>query len=272
MVPLYTTYLIDLDGVVYRGESLLPGASAFIRWLDAHHKKYLFLTNNSFASEAQVLAKLLRLGVQTDETHVLGAAQAAVQYIAHRFPGACVSVVGEEPLLDLLDAFGLKVAAPSASGADVLLVGLDRAFDYQKLRSAIHVVQAGATFIAINRDPLLPVAGTLIPGTGTIVAAIETGSGVTPEVIGKPEPRLLDEAMRKLESTPDETVMIGDNLGVDILAGQKAGTHTLLVLSGKDTRASLAKSSIQPDSVYADLAALLSDLESSQGEQTALPG
>ena len=88
MLLPYTTYLIDLDGVVYRGETLVPGAREFITWLDTQHKKYLFLTNNSFASETQVIAKLARLGITTDKSHVLGAGQAAVQHIAHRFPTA----------------------------------------------------------------------------------------------------------------------------------------------------------------------------------------
>jgi HAD superfamily hydrolase (TIGR01457 family) len=260
MLPPYTTYLIDLDGVVYRGEELIPGAKEFIHWLDAKHKKYLFLTNNSFSSENQVISKLARLGIASSPAHVLGAGQAAVQNVARRFPGANVFVVGEPPLIEMVRDHGLKVATLKDQQIDVVLVGLDRTFDYQKLTKAVLAVRAGATFIVVNRDPLLPVAGGLIAGCGAMVAAIEAGSEVKPEVVGKPEPTLLWEAMRTLESQPDDTVMIGDNLGVDILAGQAAGTHTLFVLSGKDTRASLAKSAIHPDHVYENLAAVLIDL------------
>src|SRR5438132_11868780 len=99
MLP-YTTYLIDLDGVIYRGNELLPGAKEFIDWLETNHKKYLFLTNNSFASETQVLEKLVRLGITTGTTHLLGAGQAAVQNIARRLPGCLVYLVGEQPLRD----------------------------------------------------------------------------------------------------------------------------------------------------------------------------
>lgn len=254
----YTTYLIDLDGVVYRGEALLPGAREFMAWLDANQKKYLFLTNNSFASELQVVAKLQRLGIQASANHVLGAGQAAVQYIAHRFPNSTVYVIGEQPLIDMVYEHKLKVAGPTSDKIDVVLVGLDRRFDYQKLTTAVLAIRAGAAFIAINRDALLPIAGGLTAGCGTMVAAIEAGSEVKPEVIGKPQPTLVQEAMRSLNSTPDETVMIGDNLAIDILAGQAAGTHTLLVLSGKDTQESLQRSSIKPEHVYADLAAILS--------------
>jgi len=255
-----TTYLIDLDGVIYRGETLVPGAKEFVDWLDARHKKYLFLTNNSFASEQQVVDKLARLGIVTDPTHVLGAARAAVQHIAHRLPGAMVYIIGEAPLFEMVRNHDLKVANPDWQGVNAVLVGLDRSFDYKKLNDAVQALKKGAIFIAINRDPLLPIAGSLVAGCGAMVAAIEASSEVSPEVIGKPEPALLQEALLRLQSSAAETVMIGDNLGVDIKAGIAAGTHTMLVFSGKDTPESLAKSSLRPDYIYADLAAVMQEL------------
>ncbi|HLX56623.1 MAG TPA: HAD-IIA family hydrolase [Ktedonobacteraceae bacterium] len=261
MLP-YTTYLIDLDGVIYRGNELLPGANEFLAWLEADHKKYLFLTNNSFATGVQVLAKLTRLGITTDAAHLLTAGQAAVQNIARRFPKGVVYVVGEQPLMELVEAQGLSVAPLDSDEAAAVLVGLDRDFDYAKLTSAMNAVRAGAAFVTINRDPVLPVQGGFIPGTGSLAAAIEASSGVSPEVVGKPEPMLLYEAMHLLDSQPDETVMIGDGLNVDILAGKNAGTHTLLVLSGSTSRADLAASSIQPDHVFDDLAAVMKNAAS----------
>ncbi|GAC1379534.1 MAG: 5' nucleotidase NucF [Ktedonobacteraceae bacterium] len=260
MLP-YTTYLIDLDGVIYRGNELLPGAKEFVVWLQTHDKKFLFLTNNSFASATQVLEKLTHLGISTDTTHLLGAGQAAVQSIARRFPHAIIYLIGEQPLKDLLHAHQLQVADTGTYKADVVLVGLDRQFDYKKLTDAVLAIRAGAHFITINRDALLPVAGGFLPGCGTMAAAIEAGSGITPEVVGKPEPTLLEEAMRMLKSTPDETVMIGDGLAVDILGGKAAGTHTLLVLSGKDSREEAMQSSIKPDHIYQDIAAVVAELE-----------
>jgi len=259
MLP-YSTYLIDLDGVIYRGNELLPGAREFIDWLETHRKKYLFLTNNSFASETQVLEKLERLGIATDRAHLLSAGEAAVQNIARRFPQALVYVVGEPPLNDLAQQYQLRIAALDAVEAEVVLVGLDRHFDYQKLTGAVLSIRAGAHFIAINRDALLPIAGGFVPGCGTMVAAIEAGSGTAPEVVGKPEPTLLQEAMHLLHSQPEETVMIGDGLDVDIQGGKAAGTHTLLVLSGKDGREDVAKSSIKPDQIYQDVAAIVAEL------------
>src|SRR5205085_2019187 len=264
MLP-YTTYLIDLDGVIYRGNELLPGAKEFTAWLDANQKKYIFLTNNSFATGAQILAKLAHLGIVTDDPHLLTAGQAAVQNIGRRFPKGVVYVVGEQPLMELVTAQGLQVANVDAQVADAVLVGLDRTFDFAKLTSAISATRSGAFFITINRDPLLPVAGGFLPGCGTLAAAIEAGSGITPEVVGKPEPMLLQEAMHKLNSQPDETVMIGDSLTVDVLGGHNAGTHTLLVLSGNSSREDLEKSSIKPDHVYEDLATLMEEMAKSVG-------
>jgi len=259
MLP-YTTYLIDLDGVIYRGNELLHGAKDFISWLETNHKKYLFLTNNSFATATQIRAKLERLGIATDNAHLLTAGQAAVQNIARRMPQGVVYVVGEQPLIDLVESNGLKAASIDAQEADAVLVGLDRDFDYTVMTCAMNAVRSGALFVTINRDPVLPIAGGFIPGCGALTAAIETASGVTPEVVGKPEPMLLQEAMHMLNSQPEETVMIGDGLQVDILAGRNAGTHTLLVLSGSSSREDLEKSLIKPDHVYEDLADLMKDL------------
>ena len=261
MLPSYTTYLIDLDGVVYRGETLVPGAKEFVDWLELTGKKYLFLTNNSFASEQQVLDKLIGLGIDTSLEHVLGAGQAAVKQIARRFPNGTIHLIGERPLYDIAHEHNLKLADTQEEHVDAVLVGLDRQFTYEKLTAAVQAVRNGAAFIAINRDPLLPMADGFIAGTGTMVAAIEAGSSIMPEVIGKPQPGLLVEAMQTLGSQPEETVMIGDGLEVDILAGKSAGTHTLLVLSGRASRETLERSTIQPDHVYENLAAVLQDVQ-----------
>ncbi|HEY0756995.1 MAG TPA: HAD-IIA family hydrolase [Ktedonobacteraceae bacterium] len=259
MLP-YTTYLVDLDGVVYRGNDLLPGASEFIAWLASNQKKYLFLTNNSFATGTQILNKLARLGVATDGAHLLTAGQAAVQNIARRVPGGRVYVVGEQALIDLVKEQGLQAVTMDSIEADAVLVGLDRTFDYQKLTHAADAIREGALFVTINRDPVLPVAGGFLPGCGSLAAALETASGVSPEIVGKPEPMLLLEAMELLASKPEETVMVGDGLGIDILAGQRAGTHTLLVLSGSTSREELEQSTLKPDHVYIDLADALKNL------------
>jgi len=273
-VAAYTTYLIDLDGVIYRGEKLIIGAKEFVAWLDSTDKKYLFLTNNSFASEVQVVAKLARLGIITDASHVLGAGQAAVKNIARRFPNGTVYVVGEPPLRDMVRSYDLHIfdaeqprnvpadpTTPASHLAEAVLVGLDRDFNYKTLTGAVTAIRGGAAFVAINRDPLLPTEGGVIPGCGAMVAAIEAASSTKPEVIGKPQPTLLQEAMRTLGSQPDETIMIGDGLDTDIAGGLAAHTHTLLVLSGKDNRADMTNSPFKAEYVYEHLAALMKEIE-----------
>lgn len=261
MLP-YTTYLLDLDGVVYRGSELLPGAHDFLLWLERTHKKYLFLTNNSFATGEQILAKLNGLGVVTEGAHLLTAGQAAVQNIARRLPGGSIYVVGEQPLREFVTSYGLNVVPVESAEAQAVLVGLDRTFDYTKMTNASNAVRAGALFIAINRDPVLPVPGGLVPGCGSMVASIECASGTSPEVVGKPEPMLLREALAILGSTPEETVMVGDSLAIDILAGQRAGTHTLFVLSGSNSHNDIARLRVTPEHVYANLAEVLREQES----------
>src|SRR5437016_9880642 len=184
------------------------------------------------------------LGTIRDESRVIGAGQAAVKNLARRYSHALVYLYVELPLQDMLDIHLLRLAVTETHQADVVFVGLDRQFNYKKLTGAVLAIRGGAHFIAVNRDALLPVAGGFLPGCGTMVAAIEAGSGVTPEVIGKPEPTLLQEAMRTLNSQPDETVMIGDSLNVDIWGGKAASTHTLLVLSGNSSREDVMTSSI----------------------------
>src|SRR5215813_3202043 len=211
MLP-YTTYLIDLDGVIYRGNKLLPGAREFVAWLETHNKKYLFLTNNSFATGEQIVAKLQHMGIPADAGHLLSAGQAAVQHIARRFPGGSVYVIGEQPLIDLVRSQHLAVAEPHAEKADAVLVGLDRGFDYAKLNSAIRAIRAGAFFITINRDALLPVEDGFIPGCGALAAAIEVRNRIAPDVVRKVQPVGPEEAMNIPHSQPEEALRIRDSL------------------------------------------------------------
>jgi HAD superfamily hydrolase (TIGR01457 family) len=256
----YSAFLIDLDGVVYRGNMLCRGAREFVEWLEAHRKKYLFLTNSSAASQSQVRAKLVELGIDAAPGRVLGAGEAAVRHLARRLPGGNTYLVGEPSMRALLLEHGLRVAGDGDVRVDAVLCCLDRAFDYDKLAAAVRAVRAGAVFLAANRDPLLPVAGGVLPGCGALVAAIEAASGVTAEVVGKPQPLLFAEAMAVLGAVPEDTLMIGDNLGIDVLGGRRAGADAALVLSGISTAADVPQAPAAPTHVFEDLADLLDGL------------
>jgi HAD superfamily hydrolase (TIGR01450 family) len=261
-MPDYRTYLLDLDGVVYRGNLLLPGARELVKWIDATGRKALYLSNNSFATPEEVAAKLARLGMPRPEQRVFTAGQAAVQAIAERFPGGRVYMLTVPSLDAIAVRAGLRpVWRDDADGAapDAVMVGLDRSVTYDRLTRGLRAILAGAAFIAANRDPRLPVEDGFNPGTGSLVAALEYASGKRAETVGKPAPGIVLEAMRLLDADPTTTLMVGDGLDLDIVAGHAAHVTTALVLTGLTSveEAQMASGDRRPDMVFPDLPALL---------------
>jgi len=268
----YRAFILDLDGVVYRGERLLPGAREFVAWADASGRRVLFLSNNSFATVEEVAAKLARLGVPKPEGRTLTAGWAAAQAIAQRFPSGSVFALAVASVERMLQSVGLQTLslpddplAPHDGQArpDAVLVGLDRSLTYPRLRYAMRAIMAGAAFYAVNRDPRLPIEEGFEPGTGSIVAALEYASGVSPLMIGKPAPEIVHQALRLMDADPSETLVIGDALDLDIVAGHAAGLASALMLSGLSDaeQANEATSARRPDYVFADLAGLLAALQ-----------
>jgi len=285
----FRAFLLDLDGVVYRGERLLAGARELVDWADATGRRVLFLSNNSFATVDEVAAKLARLGVARPQGRTLTAGYAASQAIAQRFPGGSVYALAVPSVAGMLREAGLRLVADEAptggapTGArvngepthsvtphhderpDAVLVGLDRTLTYARLRQALRAILAGSAFYAVNRDPRLPIEDGFEPGTGSLVAALEYASGMSAEVIGKPGPGIVYQALKRIEATADETLMIGDALDLDVVAGHAAGLATALVLSGLSAPqdAAAATGARKPEYVFADLAALLAALRAS---------
>lgn len=258
----FTTYLLDLDGVVYRGNRLLPGAAEFVAWADVTGRKVVYVSNNSFATVADVTEKLARLGAPRPEGRVVTAGSATADAVAERFPGGRVFALTVEAMASVLRDAGLRTVWEKGEDGptpDAVVVGLDRTVTYPRLRRALRAVLAGAAFYAVNRDPRLPIEDGFEPGTGAIVAAVEYSSGQRAELIGKPAPDILLQAMRMVGSTPEETLVVGDGLDLDIVAGHAAGATTALVLSGLTSAAEAASATgdRRPELVYADLAALL---------------
>jgi HAD superfamily hydrolase (TIGR01457 family) len=258
----FRAYLLDLDGVIYRGEQVLGGAREFVEWLDATGRKVLYLSNNSLQSPDEVTARLARLGMPRPEGRVLTAGAAAVQAVAERFPGGRVFVVGLPAVERMAEEAGLRLVwreGIEGDRPDAVLVGLDRSLTYERLRRALRAILAGAAFISVNRDPRLPVEDGFDPGTGAIAAALEYASGVRAEIVGKPAPGIALTAMQLLGVRPEETLMVGDGLDLDIVAGHAAGVTTALVLTGLTTaeQAQAASGERRPDLVFPDLHALL---------------
>lgn len=249
--------IFDLDGVIYRGERLLPQAAETVAWARERGLATRFLTNNSTMTRADYSRRLGNFGISTPPEHVMTSAYATALYLKSRGePGAKVLVVGEGGLRAEIAAAGFEVAqAANADGARYVAVGMDRAFNYEMLRVAMATIRAGAEFIASNRDATFPVEDGLLPGGGTVVAAIETAVGFAPTLIGKPTTRMIELLLEDLGCKPNQAVIVGDRLDTDIKVGRAAGTRTALVLTGISSadEARAAPDDMRPDWVIETL-------------------
>jgi len=236
--------ILDLDGTVYLGKQEVPGASRFIAFLRQSGIRYLFVTNRANRTPTVVAEHLCACGIPCTENDVLTSAQATVQYLKH----GSVYCIGEEGMKVELDKAGMTV---NEDAPDYVIVSFDRSFNYEKLKKACRLIHAGATFIATNPDKALKTASGLVPGTGSIVAAVAAGSGREPVMIGKPERLIIDMSLERL-GLPRETVInVGDNLATDVPAGINAGVRTAFLLTGVSCREDLAKTSLKPNWVVA---------------------
>ncbi len=255
--------LIDLDGTLYHGKHMISGADTLIKTLKELHIPYLFVTNNSSRTAEDVADVLNSMGILASPQDVCTSSQAAAKYIACESPGARVAVLGEKGLRHALSEAGLQEVQHSPQ---YVVQGIDRTFTYHSLTTAIGWINEGAQFILTNPDLLLPSDDGLIPGAGTIAAAIEAGSGVKPIVIGKPSSHLMTYAMDILGMEPSDVIVIGDNMRTDIAAGEAAGCETVLVLTGITTSDNLQQhiesTGVKPDVICKDLHELLKVLTS----------
>ncbi|USG66816.1 TIGR01457 family HAD-type hydrolase [Brevibacillus ruminantium] len=247
----YRGYLLDLDGTIYRGREVIPGAAAFLAHLRETGVPYLFLTNNSSAPPEQVAARLQTMGIPAEAEEVYTSAMATAQYLAQVAPaGTPVYVIGEEGVRAELTKQGFVLTEKAAR---YVIVGIDRTFDYEKLTIAARALREGATLIATNRDAALPSEHGLTPGNGSLVAAVSVASGKEPIVIGKPETIIMRLALDRLGTAVAETLIVGDNLYTDIDAGAKSGIDSLLVLTGFSSKEDAAVHPQPPTHIARDL-------------------
>lgn len=255
-------FIIDMDGVLYRGGNPLPGVNDFFNALALRERKIILATNNSTASPADYVAKMAAMGITVTDDQVLTSSTVTRGYLLDHLPaGAGVYVVGMPALNEQVFSGTTFVPADGTNGKiDAVVVGLDFTFTYEKLKIANRAIRAGAAFIATNTDLTLPREDGLWPGSGSIMAAIAAASGTQPVVMGKPEPVMVEQALKACGVAAGEAVMIGDRLDTDILAGNRAEVLTALVLTGVSTREDLVDSPILPDLVFSDLPAMLETL------------
>lgn len=255
--PQFDALVCDLDGVVYRGDEVIPGAADAIARLRDRGVAVLFCTNNSRSTVAQYLDKLVGFGIDAGPDDVLTSAAVTSQVLKDRgFAGKTAIVVGGEGIRQELAGVCISIKDdPSVSVSDLVVVGWDPGFGYEDMKRAAIAVRHGATFIATNDDASFPAAEALWPGAGAILASIETASGRKAEVMGKPHDPMMSVAARRLEGKGSIAV-VGDRPDTDLAGGVARGWTTILVLSGVTSAEEADRVDPQPDLVIASLAEL----------------
>ena len=246
-------FLIDMDGVVYRGNQLIPGAERFIADLLQLDLPFFFLTNNSQRTRRDVVAKLRRLGIEVEESHIFTCAMATARFLADQKPSGTAYVIGEGGLLNALHENGYAIVDHDP---DYVVVGEGRTVTFEMVETAVRMVMGGAKLIATNLDPNCPTQAGLRPGCGAIVAMLETATGRRAFSVGKPSAVMMRAARKELGLDASRTTMIGDTMETDILGGVQLGYRTILVLSGGTSREDLAAFAYRPDLVVASIAEL----------------
>jgi NagD protein len=227
----YRGWLFDLDGTIYLGERLIPGADAAIAALRAAGRRVAFLSNKPLQTRAEYAAKLTRLGVPAAPADVINSSLVLARYLRDRDPGAPVFVIGEPPMLDEMRAHGFEVR--SDERVRWVVIAFDRTFDYAKLNIALQAVRQGARLIATNPDRTCPVEGGEIPDCAGMIAAVEAVTDKKVEaIVGKPSPIILEVALATLGVPARDAVIVGDRIETDIVMGRRLGLGTVLVLSG----------------------------------------
>jgi NagD protein len=239
-------FIIDMDGVVYHGNRLIPGTNEFIRWLEGHQKKYLFLTNSSQQSPRELQQKLERLGIEVGEEHFYTSALATAAFLKSQQPGGTVFVIGESGLINALYGAGFTM---NDTNPDYVVVGESKMYTYDKITHAIRLVLGGAKLIGTNPDVTGPTDQGLVPATGALMAPIELATGAKSYYVGKPNPLIMRHALRKLDCRREDAVIIGDRMDTDIIAGIESEIRTVLVLTGVTREDDLKRFAYRPSHI-----------------------
>lgn len=240
-----------MDGVVYRGDAMIPGADKFVARLRAENIPFRFLTNNSQRARRDVALKLRRMGIEATDDDIFTCAMATARFLAAQKPHGTAYVIGENGLASALHVNGYTVVD---SDADYVVVGEGRTLTFEMIERGVRLVEKGARLIATNLDATCPTDQGTRPGCGAIVAMIERATGVKAFSVGKPSGIMMRMAQRELGLRSEETVMVGDTMYTDVLGGLEAGFRTVLVLSGHTTRDDLKKYAYLPDYILNSVA------------------
>ncbi|HIE48179.1 TPA: HAD-IIA family hydrolase [Candidatus Bipolaricaulota bacterium] len=253
---LITGYLLDLDGTVWRGEQLIPGAREAIGELRRRGRRIVFLSNKPLYSRRDYADKLTRLGIPTSEDEVINSSFVLARLLARAAPGAKVFAIGEPPLLEELERAGLE-HSEDPEEIEYVIAAFDRTFHYRKLNIAFQALQRGARFWATNPDRTCPVEDGEIPDAAGVIAALEATTGRQVElVVGKPSPHMVQAALEVLSLPPERCAMVGDRLETDMRMAKENGLSAILTLTGVTRREDLEAAPVEPDHVIESIAEL----------------
>ena len=240
-------YLIDMDGVLVRGASIIPGAPQFIERLRTCGCKHLILTNNPLYTPGDLAHRLQAIGLDVPEPCIFTSALATAQFLSWQKPKGKAFVIGESGLTSAIHNVGYIITDIQP---DYVVLGETFAYNLEMVTRAIRLIAEGAKFIATNPDPSGPGEGGVVPACGAMAALIEKASGVSPFFIGKPNPLMMRMALNYLDSHSENTVMIGDRMDTDVIAGILTGMETILVLTGVTKRESIDHFPYQPTYIH----------------------
>jgi NagD protein len=250
-------WLIDMDGVLVHEGDALPGAADFLARLIERRRRFLVLTNNSIFTPRDLAARLAHSGLNVPEEAIWTSALATAKFLSSQLPGGSAYVIGEAGLTTALYEAGYTL---TDTKPDYVVLGETRTYSFEGITRAIRLVAAGARFIATNPDVTSPSPEGPLPATGAIAAAITKATGAEPYFVGKPNPMMFRSAMNRIEAHSETTVMIGDRMDTDVVAGIEAGLETILVLSGSTKADAVARFPFRPSRVLdsiADVVALV---------------
>jgi NagD protein len=244
-------WLIDMDGVLVHEGQALPGAADFLSRLAERKRRFLVLTNNSIFTPRDLSARLAHAGLIVPEESIWTSALATAAFLSSQQPGGSAYVIGEAGLTTALYEAGYTLTDISP---DYVVLGETRTYSFEAITRAVRLVTAGSRFIATNPDVTSPSSEGPLPATGSVAAMITRATGAQPYFVGKPNPMMFRSAMNRIEAHSESTVMVGDRMDTDVVAGIEAGLETILVLSGSTRAADIARFPYRPTRVLDSIA------------------
>lgn len=244
-------YITDMDGVLVRGDTLIPGADKFIHRLQVNQIPYLVLTNNSKYAPRDLAHRLVNIGLNIPESSIFTSAMATARFLDSQRPDGTAFVLGESGLTEAIHQVGYVI---TDIRPDYVVLGETNSYSYDMITKAIRLIEAGTRFVATNPDVSGPTEYGIVPGCGAVASLIEKATGKSPFFVGKPNPLMMRTALNYLGVHSEETVMIGDRMDTDIIAGVESGMETILVLSGVTKEADIDRFPYRPTYVFNSIA------------------